>query len=118
MSSPTPTGYAVRCRACPTCSTLNSVGPALIYLTEEEYYAQISRPDSFWICPNCGDSASWDDTNYEQWCEAEEFTAAVADELELSHDAEDNEKFKKAKMAIFKMMKVKEKFLTTSKRRD
>ena len=36
-------------------------------LTEEEYRRQMLKPDSFWQCPVCRDSAEWDDDSYELW---------------------------------------------------
>lgn len=35
------------------------------FLTEEQYSHQLDRPDSFWSCPRCGESAHWDDDEYE-----------------------------------------------------
>jgi hypothetical protein len=35
------------------------------FLTEEQYSRQLHRPDSFWSCPRCGESAHWDDDEYE-----------------------------------------------------
>lgn len=35
------------------------------FLTAEEYDYQMSRPDSLWRCPRCGESAYWDDDEYE-----------------------------------------------------
>lgn len=35
------------------------------FLTAEEYDYQMSRPDSPWRCPRCGESAQWDDDEYE-----------------------------------------------------
>jgi hypothetical protein len=37
-----------------------------VFLTKREYEAQMSKPDSLWMCPLCGDNASWDDDNYEK----------------------------------------------------
>lgn len=64
--SPTPTAFAVHCRA-------GCANGKPIYLTEAEYDRQLSRPDSLWKCPRCGDAAHWDDEIYE---------SAVAGELE------------------------------------
>jgi hypothetical protein len=36
-----------------------------VFLSLEMYIAQLDRPDSVWCCPKCGESAEWDDTNYE-----------------------------------------------------
>jgi hypothetical protein len=36
-----------------------------VFLTLEEYSYQMSRPDSLWKCPLCGEVADWDDDNYE-----------------------------------------------------
>ena len=45
-----PTAYAVECDNC-----------GLVYLTHKNYMAQLSRPDSRWFCPRCGENASWSD---------------------------------------------------------
>lgn len=34
-------------------------------LTRDDYMNQMYHPDSRWICPQCGDIASWDDDRYE-----------------------------------------------------
>lgn len=57
--STTPTPYAVRCFS----SGCN--GGNLIYLTPQEYSAQLSKPGARWECPRCGQTASWDDANYD-----------------------------------------------------
>lgn len=49
-----PTPYAV---ICPSCGKR--------YMTYDEYIRQLSMPNAFWICPTCGDTADWDDDNYE-----------------------------------------------------
>jgi hypothetical protein len=35
------------------------------FLTHEQYLRQLNRPDSLWACPACGESAHWDDDEYE-----------------------------------------------------
>ena len=35
------------------------------FLTAEQYDHQLSRTDSFWSCPRCGEFAHWDDDEYE-----------------------------------------------------
>jgi len=35
-------------------------------LTEEQYIAQMERPDSVWACPNCGSNATFDDAAFER----------------------------------------------------
>lgn len=35
------------------------------FLTEEQYAHQMSRPDALWRCPRCGESAYWDDDEYD-----------------------------------------------------
>lgn len=35
-------------------------------LSEEEYFSQLSRPNSLWCCPNCGSTASFDDTFFDK----------------------------------------------------
>lgn len=54
-----PTPYAVRCYQC------EPSGDHLVYMTYECYMRQMMRPDSFWVCPRCGEDARWDDDNYE-----------------------------------------------------
>lgn len=59
------TPYAVRCRGDHGIEGLGSCGT--VYMTRDEYNFQMSRPDSFWSCPKCGSSGSWDDDNYEKY---------------------------------------------------
>jgi uncharacterized protein with PIN domain len=40
-----------------------------VYLTQQQYDVQMNKPDSFWLCPVCGDVAGWDDDNYEKHME-------------------------------------------------
>jgi len=61
--SSTPTPWAVRCYFC------EPEGGHLVYLDREEYIAQLSRPDSRWSCPRCGETAPWDDANYDLRCD-------------------------------------------------
>ncbi len=35
------------------------------FLTEEQYDHQMSKPDSLWRCPRCGEDAYWDDDEYD-----------------------------------------------------
>lgn len=37
-----------------------------VYLTEDEYVKQLERPNSYWRCPRCNMTATWDDANYER----------------------------------------------------
>lgn len=37
-----------------------------VNLTEEQYNAQMQRPDSVWACPNCGSNATFDDAAFER----------------------------------------------------
>lgn len=37
-----------------------------VNLTEEQYDAQMSRPNSLWCCPNCGSTATFDDAAFER----------------------------------------------------
>lgn len=57
---PLGTKYAVRCfGAC-----------GLVPLTEEQYSWQMGRPDQFWVCPQCGKEADWEDEvhgDYGDW---------------------------------------------------
>lgn len=36
-----------------------------VFMTEDEYGRQLSRPDSRWTCPKCGEVSDFDDDNYE-----------------------------------------------------
>jgi len=42
-------------------------GHGLVYLTQQEYVAQMNAPDSRWKCPLCRYEAGWDDDNYEEF---------------------------------------------------
>ena len=62
------------------------------FLTEEQYERQLDRPDSLWTCPVCGDSATWDDDNFERKefggegdAGAEEYAASVALKCKSKH---------------------------------
>lgn len=35
------------------------------FLTLKQYDHQMSRPNSLWMCPRCGESAHWDDDEYQ-----------------------------------------------------
>jgi len=35
-------------------------------LTEDQYIAQMERPNSVWACPNCGSNATFDDRAFER----------------------------------------------------
>jgi hypothetical protein len=37
-----------------------------VSLTEQQYIAQMERPDSLWCCPNCGSTATFDDAEFER----------------------------------------------------
>jgi hypothetical protein len=56
--------YAVRCDG-----LMEGASCGLVELTDEQYDAQMARPDSTWRCPRCGASAEWDDDTYEQHLE-------------------------------------------------
>jgi|PlaIllAssembly_1097288.scaffolds.fasta_scaffold33050_4 hypothetical protein len=58
MESLIPTQFAVRCHG--GCN-----GGGLIYLTHEAYMAQMMRPNALWVCPRCGEYATWDDDNFD-----------------------------------------------------
>lgn len=53
-----PTGFAVICPE-----------HGRVFLSEEEYDRQLSRPDSTWKCPRCGKASEWDEDNYDAWIE-------------------------------------------------
>lgn len=38
----------------------------LVALTNDQYMAQMMRPDSLWCCPNCGSTAHYDDNESER----------------------------------------------------
>lgn len=50
----------------------------VVDLTEAEYSAQMSRPDSLWYCPNCGSTASFDDDYFESQHFDNELESALA----------------------------------------
>lgn len=48
-------------------------GCGLVYLTQVEYYNQLGRPDSVWVCPICHmRPVRWDDENYSQMLDREQ----------------------------------------------
>ena len=49
-----PTIWAVDCGTC-----------GKVYMTYEFYLHQLEHSDNRWVCPRCGDDASWDDATYE-----------------------------------------------------
>jgi hypothetical protein len=49
-----------------------------VFLTQQQYDKQMIVADAFWICPVCGDVASWDDDNYEKHIELLEHEAEEA----------------------------------------
>jgi hypothetical protein len=57
----TPTPWAVRCGG-----LLEGYCCGLVYLTEEEYDAQLMAAFTTWRCPLCGAEADWDDWTYEK----------------------------------------------------
>lgn len=63
--SPTPTPWAIICSGF---EEDKSDACGQVFLTEEEYHNQLSRPDATWRCPRCGVyPAMWDDENYENF---------------------------------------------------
>lgn len=56
--SETPTPYAVHCWQC-----------GKVYLTYEEYTWQMWDANHLWCCPCCGETAHWDDDNFELYSE-------------------------------------------------
>lgn len=50
------TPYAVNCNG-----HIDGMNCGLQYLSEDQYLAQLNRPDSTWRCPVCRAEASWDD---------------------------------------------------------
>lgn len=55
-----PTPYAIICSK-----------DGQVFLSNDEYARQMSRPDSFWTCPKCGERASFDDDNYERFLDGD-----------------------------------------------
>jgi len=55
------TPWAVHCQR--PCSQ------GLIYMTQQEYARQMSRPYYRWECPRCGELGVWSDDNYEAFQE-------------------------------------------------
>ena len=50
-------------------------------LTEDEYLAQLNRPNARWCCPRCGATAGWSDEVFEDyidWLEAQDWLDAQA----------------------------------------
>jgi len=66
MPSSNPTPYAVYCHGHDFCDGYYG-NCGTVFLTAEEYYYQMSKPDHQWFCPACGCSAEWDDDNYERY---------------------------------------------------
>lgn len=53
-----PTPYAVYCAG----DNIPGQAPCgLVFLTNDEYSAQLKRPNRGWHCPKCLSCASWDD---------------------------------------------------------
>lgn len=50
------TPYAVYCNG-----YFDGMTCGLQFLSEDQYLAQLNRPDSTWRCPKCSADASWDD---------------------------------------------------------
>jgi hypothetical protein len=59
------TPWAVFCVG-PTSRWDDAERHGLIYLTEQEYEAQLDDSDMVWVCPLCGSEANWNDENYEE----------------------------------------------------
>ena len=38
-------------------------------MSQEEYMAQMYKPNELWKCPICGQTAYWSDDDYEAWCD-------------------------------------------------
>ena len=58
MSEENETAWRVQCWQC---------GP--VCLTRDQYTRQMMAANSLWACPQCGETASWDDDWYEEWQE-------------------------------------------------
>lgn len=61
--SPTPTPYAVFCRA----GCVEDGAPARVFMTQLEYSHQmVEGADSGWVCPRCRGRASFDEETLEK----------------------------------------------------
>lgn len=47
-----------------------------VVLTEEQYNAQMDRPDNRWYCPICTQEAYWDDDHHDDYYDREEDAAS------------------------------------------
>lgn len=65
------TPWAVKCHNCGTFPAF------LVWLTREEYLAQLAAVDRFWACPRCHENANWDDDWHEN-CDAVAHCLATA----------------------------------------
>ncbi len=54
FNSNDPTDYALICK---------SIGCGRIFLDADEYMRQLTKADSKWVCPFCGEVAQWDDSS-------------------------------------------------------
>ena len=81
-----PSPYAVTCHYC---SSDDSA--ALIYLTKDEYMAQMQHASAQWVCPDCGENADWEDKTYDDWCEVQEALADNSDQLPFVETSDTNE---------------------------
>ena len=59
-----PSPYAISC--------YHKGRPVRVFMTEEQYLRQLRRPNNLWVCPSCGETAWFDDTNYEFWMNKQE----------------------------------------------
>lgn len=69
MTDATP--YAILCKT-PTCGK--------VYLTEQEYLAQMSQPNLRWCCPVCDKVAEWDDETFEAYMQELDNTLDIPEE--------------------------------------
>ena len=42
----------------------------VVALDDKGYERQMTNPDAFWYCPECGSSADWDDDTYERYLDS------------------------------------------------
>jgi hypothetical protein len=64
-------GYEAMTSRLPTPWMVHCATHGIVYLTFVEYDAQVSDPDSSWVCPVCGEDAVWDDANYKRRTQGE-----------------------------------------------
>lgn len=44
-----------------------------VFLDKVEYLRQMNQPNQLWHCPKCGETADWDDDNFEKHTYKDEY---------------------------------------------